>query len=391
MINKKGKLFLITALLFSTYFNLSAQQNRPGIIEGYIKGLPNATKITLTLLGRFPDRIIVDSATIKDGHFNLSNIVTDGPRVYEIGYVKDNNFYSWWLGLENGQHIVIRGNADSIPWESQLQDWLTIQGIPATCDFEKVFKPLVVYHFAVSNLQSIIDKVRDSIGFNFDLVDGLVKAKNAIGSSLFFSVVKESPLNKMLAWGLYANKEFLQLGNVTWLRFAFDSILNEECKKSFFGKLLDRQSVLCAGQPFPSVNLSTPEGKMLSINDVVKKSKVTLVNFWNLGSTNLDVSQSELLTFYNKYQGKGLNIIGLYTDTSLKKWKMSVAEMPWYHLSDLKGKAGIGMQVYDEPSAGKSKSVNALVDERGRIIAWNVYGVELQYYLEKYLDKTNNR
>jgi hypothetical protein len=44
---------------------------------------------------------------------------------------------------------------------------------------------------------------------------------------------------------------------------------------------------------------------------------------------------------------------------------------------------------YGEGGHSIPNTTNVLVDNSGTIVAWDVYGPELQYYLEKYLVRQN--
>jgi len=164
--------------------------------------------------------------------------------------------------------------------------------------------------------------------------------------------------------------------------------LNTEEKNYFYGKLLREDAELSIGQSLPNVILPNPEGKNIETKSIISSSKTTLIIFWSHNSYRIDEIQEELKKYYNKYHSKGLNIIGLSADTSTQKWKAGIIanDLPWQQISDLKGKDGIIRKVYHEQ--GDLVTSNVLVDKNNKIIAWNVYGAELQCYLDQYLIDT---
>jgi hypothetical protein len=105
----------------------------------------------------------------------------------------------------------------------------------------------------------------------------------------------------------------------------------------------------------------------------------------------VDEYHQELKNTYSKFKDKGLSIIGMYSDTSAKQWKIASADLPWENVSDLKGVNGIVENVYHE--YGKlinqpiRNTTNVLIDSEGKIVAWDPTGGLLRYYLEKYLEK----
>jgi len=87
---------------------------------------------------------------------------------------------------------------------------------------------------------------------------------------------------------------------------------------------------------------------------VVSKNKITLVHLWASNSYHIEDYRNELLTLYEKYHKKGLEVIGLSADTDPRKWKIGMLDIPWLNVSDLKGDKGIVQQVYREfPNPGK--------------------------------------
>ncbi len=76
--------------------------------------------------------------------------------------------------------------------------------------------------------------------------------------------------------------------------------LDEKTKNTFYGKLLGKVARLSVGERFPEFTLPTPENKLLTLKEVVKKSKVTLVHFWATNSYKRDDYQNELQMYYKK-------------------------------------------------------------------------------------------
>ncbi len=76
----------------------------------------------------------------------------------------------------------------------------------------------------------------------------------------------------------------------------------------------------------------------------------------------------------------------LTAHTLLNKWKAGILanDLPWPQVSDLKGGNGVVGKVYHEyGDARNPNATNVLIDDRGKIVAWDIYGPELQWYLWK--------
>ena len=84
---------------------------------------------------------------------------------------------------------------------------------------------------------------------------------------------------------------------------------------------------------------------------------------------------------YEKFHDKGLDIVGISLDKNMIPWKKTIVSqnMPWAHLSDLKGWESLVTKVY------KINSIpdNLLIDPQGKIVARNLRGEVL---LEKLKD-----
>jgi peroxiredoxin len=157
-------------------------------------------------------------------------------------------------------------------------------------------------------------------------------------------------------------------------------------KESFYGIQFKDYAKLCVGQPFPGFTLPTADGKTLALSEIIGKSKITLVHFWGSDSYIKKQMQDELRVLYNKYHGKGLNIVGFYTDKYGDQWKDLVQkeQYPWYNVSDLKGREGMAATVYHEYIAlGQTiaNTTNVLIDDKGKILAWDVLGAEMEWYV----------
>ena len=162
--------------------------------------------------------------------------------------------------------------------------------------------------------------------------------------------------------------------------------LDSNVKKSFYGKKLKEKLSLCVGQILPPFRLPQADGSLLPLTDVVSKSKITIVHFYATNSFERKNFQDELRALYNIYHHKGLNIIGVSSDSYMEQWKetLQAEQYPWSNVIDVKGK--MVDSVYHELGNAKIHNItNVVLDSRGKIIAWDVYGTELQWYLWKYL------
>jgi len=126
----------------------------------------------------------------------------------------------------------------------------------------------------------------------------------------------------------------------------------------------------------PNFSAPTPDGDMLSLNDVL--GKYTIIDFWASWCRPCRRENPNVVKVYNKYHDKGLNIIGVSLDKEGQKdrWVKAIEDdkLTWHHVSNLK--------FWSDPIA-KSYNVRSipatfLLDENGNIIAKNLRGNALE-------------
>lgn len=386
--------------------SLFAQKQNGYEITGHMEGLKEGEKVTMLLsyskgeIGEFFKRFqIRDSSYVKNGEFHLSGIVPEGPRQYYMEFDKHTGIGTGYRGIrlyiDNGEHIVIHSsNIDSIP-HGMIEHYINIEGSPTNYSMMCLAPFSALYNESLYRINKQMERIKDSIGFDGSILEGLIEAKKNIHQSLFYNVFydgKQDPEVKPANLCLLTN--FGSSEHASYWMNVYKG-LNEKRKNSFYGKWLKDISILTVGQPFPPFVLPTPEGKPLALKDVVSKSKITIVHFWADKSVDRAKYQDELMGFYKKYHDQGLNIIAISSDIYADQWKDAIRRYKlssWYNVSDLKGHEGIVEKVYKEFGSVELEipnTTNVLIDNQGEIIAWDVSGVQLQWYLWKYLDNKN--
>lgn len=137
--------------------------------------------------------------------------------------------------------------------------------------------------------------------------------------------------------------------------------------------VLERTAV---GQPFTDFRMSDPDGKEVALSDYVGKEKYVLVDFWASWCGPCREELPNVKAAYEKYKGKGLDIVGVSLDSNHDSWLKAIRELdlPWHHLSDLKGWDCEGSQLYGVMGIPHT----VLIDKNGTIIARDLHGEGLQ-------------
>lgn len=398
MRQRAGLFIFLTMIPFYFY----AQQRNGYTIDGYIKGLEEGEKVVMRLsynkavppfIQQFENR---DSAYVKDGKFHLSGIVPEGPRRYWMIFDRHSRDRIKVIDLviDNNEKIVIRcdSNLDNIE-HGYIQHYVSIEGSPSNYAYSTLLPARDLYRETMRHIKARMQKVQDSLGFDKEIVGQLIELKKLVSNSLYYLYLK----------GEGRDPE-IKRSSLFWLAdFDHESFwpevynsLDADKKNSFLGKWLQEVSILCVGQKFPEFTLPSTDGKLLNVYSEVKKGRVTIVHFWAAQSYRRKQHEDELRILYKQYHDKGLNIIGISSDNSEHAYKKAVAtdRFPWENVSDLEGEDGIVNTVYREygiySGQPMANTTNVVLDTEGNIIAWDVSGVELQYYLSKYLDDDRN-
>jgi len=143
------------------------------------------------------------------------------------------------------------------------------------------------------------------------------------------------------------------------------------------------QKALAVGSSFPEFEVKDLEGKPLSVANY--KGKVVLIDFWATWCGPCVNELPNVLKTYEKYHGKGFDIIGISLDKEKEKLTsfMEKKGMKWAQYFDGQGWANALAGKYGVQSI----PMTYLLDGEGRIIAKNLRGEALEEAVAKKLDK----
>lgn len=387
------RLRILNSALFALLFPLAlfAQAPKGYIIHGHIGGLKEGEKVIMLLsngrgFGEFENFLVkTDSAIVSNGEFVISGYVPDGPRRYSVEFSKHPRQEINLLFIDNNEEITITSpDIAKIP-HTFIQHYVKVDGSPTSYSSFCLTPAEEFYYQNIGRIKSHAKQLRDSIGFDGKLLTEVFSARDLANTVLYQTVFAgESGLDPEIAKSnLIIPTEFggfQRSGHALFWKDVYEN-LGPQKKNGFYGEWLKEQVKLCLGQPFPEFTLPQADGKSLAISQLIPKGKITLVHFWSSHSSGRADYQEELKILFKKYHEKGLNIIGVSSDGHVDEWKaqLKTEQYPWYNVIDLEGKITQGR--YWE-TAGKA-TTNVLLDSQGKIIAWDVHGVELLWNLWK--------
>ncbi|RYG05458.1 MAG: AhpC/TSA family protein [Chitinophagaceae bacterium] len=167
------------------------------------------------------------------------------------------------------------------------------------------------------------------------------------------------------------------------------NMLTDEAKNSIQGKAfrqrLMNDELLSIGSVAPDFAQSTPGGKMLTLKSL--RGKYVLIDFWASWCGPCRDENPNLRTAFAKHKADNFTILGVSLDKpgEKDKWLQAIKDdqLTWSQVSDLKGWSNELVALYSISAVPQ----NFLLDPDGKIIAKNLYGGDLNSFLDKLFQK----
>lgn len=323
--------------------------------------------------------LISDTAEVKAGKFTFQGTLTEPVRaaVYSIasvaGKTKDNlSFY-----VDKGA-ICLKGT-DSLKTS-------VVEGSLITKEGEALDKKtaLIVSKIVAIRMKAMAMPKEDS---HKEELNALNIAYKALGDSLKMTKVNFIKSHPKSYISLLTLKEFVTGAIDYGLVEPLLNGLTAELRQKPLSKEMEQKLAVAKrvgiGSVMPDFTSLDTLRRSLRLMEVVKKGKVTLVDFWASWCLPCRKENPNVVRAYQTFHDKGFNILSVSLDKSEAAWKKAINQdgMPWYHVS--------GLQYWDEPVAklfgitGVPDSF--LIDGDGKVIARGLRGEQLLKRLSELL------
>lgn len=347
--------------------------------RGYeIKGTANpALEGKMVFLGKMEGKEFIarDTAIVKDGTFlftgsqdSVRNYVLSAERVDEM------RIPMTYFVLENAKYNV---SLDSV---------IVVKGTPLNDSLRALIDANLELRKKLISANREIQRLKDS--------NELTPEKEAGLRAVVDSSNKRTQQNNIEF--IEANKNNVAGALIfSWNAYGFDDETKEKIIASAgpefkndpavmkIKDLLDVVKRTAEGQMFVDVVMPTPDGSTLALSDVVKNNKLTLVDFWATWCAPCRAEMPNVISIYEQYKGKGLEVVGISFDKDETRWKDYIKDnnIQWKNMSDLQ---------HWQSEAGRLYGVNSiphvmLIDQSGKIVSRGLHGQELRAKVEELL------
>jgi len=317
---------IISIVLAYVYFNHKSSYT--------INGKINVDSTTIYLKG-FRNKMFytIDSSKVINGKFSFSGSVKR-PELYGLTTDRNESFSPYYIFIENS---TIRVEIDTA--NTRIA---SITGSDA------------------NNLFVSYRKVDE--GFRID------------------SLIKAHPKSTVVAYILYRNfSTGLSVKELEANIALFDPSLNDLSYLKELRVIVDIKKKLENGSPAIDFSGTTPDGSTIKLSDFY--GQYLLLDFWASWCPPCRKESPNLVRIYNKFKAKGFHIFAVSLDQERENWVNAIASdhLTWTHISDLKFWDSAPAKIY----AIRNIPSNILIDPKGKIIARNLMGKDLEKKLEE--------
>lgn len=360
-------------------------------VKGELAGLADGTILEWLPGGTHRDEKPEAEVNVKDGNFSFTGKV-DSPRMFYIRVKGVPGVIP--VLVENGVKASLRGKA--VCHDSQGQKFMEfteveISGSPVHDEYlqkmsfktklDDLFQENQRKHADIRQQLTAARRNNDQA-----LVDSLMLTEAylelAEDEHAFFKTIGEETKKAVMEhkdvwWG-----PFLMLNSMQWFeeeQKEWFAAFAPQAKESYYGQIVAKELFpeTLEGKTAPAFTVTDLQGKTVTLADLLKGKKYTLIDFWASWCGPCRKEIPNLKRIYDRFSSEGLEIISISRDKDKKAWQKALAEeqLVWPNFIDETGIA--------EAYGVKMIPAIFLLDANGTVLSIKLRGEALEKKMEE--------
>lgn len=343
-------------------FTVSGNINNASTDKVYLEEMPFAAEKS----------IVIDSATIKDGKFELN------------GLANTEGLYA--LTILNGPRILLVNDSKDIDVNLDVHQYKNyqIKGSKATISLKNLFTDYEAQFSKVKRAYTILDSLKELVTSDSILTIHKLSKEQEMGklNKILSNFVTSTESPAACLQALVMATRSMPLEELQTLALNAASKFKDYDGMQKFNTMLRGNQYPLLNQQAPEFTLNTPDNKPIALSSF--KGKYVLVDFWASWCKPCREENPTVVAAYNKYKDKNFTVFGVSLDSDKNSWVEAIKKdnLTWLHVSDL-------LQ-WETPMVGLYKfdgiPFNVLIDPSGKIIATGLRGDALDKKLSEILN-----
>ncbi len=366
------KLFLFVGLLAIVACNAP----KGYVIQGTISGDSTAFKTGKVYLSNFDkENPIKDTTDAVDGKFTFKGEVLS-PEQYGLTFEGVDGRIA--LFLENAKYKVEVKDGD-------FSKAVIVGGATQTLYNQQNTKRDELYK--VSNLEEALAEYRlpETTTERRAEIVKLYNEMDSVMTKFQDSLIAANPLSHYALQNLKSKVNDLSIEEAETMLAPFkaDVKFAENKVIASIEKTINLEKSLQVGMPAIDFTMKDPKGNDITLSEIYKKNKVTMIDFWAGWCGPCRRFNPTLVKIYAAYHKKGFEILGVSLDKEADSWHNAIKtdKLTWPQVSDLN---------YWDTQVAKSYNVryipqNIFVDQSGNIIARKLAEDQITSFLDEHL------